>query len=218
MCFSATASLGASALLTGSGIIAIKKMKAPKMIAFAAVPILFGLQQLSEGVLWLTYTQPSIASWQHLSIYSFLLFAKVIWPIWIPFSIWLMEPDKGKKKLLAYLMVLGGIGSIYLAFCLFAYDVSATIEERHINYQMQIPQLGLHRVLYLLGAAVPFFISSLKFMKLLGGALILSLVLSYIFYFKQLISVWCFFAALLSALVVFIVIYNGKTIRNSSQT
>jgi len=216
MCFSATASLSASILLTGSGIGAIKKMESSKMLAFASVPILFGLQQLSEGILWLSYTHPNIAPWQHASMYSFLLFAKVIWPVWIPFSIWLMEPDSGRKKILSYLIILGGIGSVYLAYCLFAYDVSATIEERHIRYQMQIPQLGLHRVLYLLGAAVPFFVSSLKYMKLLGGTLIASLVLSYIFYFKHLISVWCFFAALLSAMVVFIIIYNSS--RNSSLT
>ena len=55
MCFSATASFGASTILMGAGIVTLKMVKDPKQIMFASIPILFSIQQFTEGFVWLTY-------------------------------------------------------------------------------------------------------------------------------------------------------------------
>ncbi len=68
MCFSASVSFAASALLGGSGIVAIKKSESPRMLAFASLPIIFGVQQLTEGILWLTFSNPELGYWHHASI------------------------------------------------------------------------------------------------------------------------------------------------------
>lgn len=210
MCFSASVSFAASALLGGSGIVAIKKSESPRMLAFASLPILFGVQQLTEGILWLTFSNPELVYWHNISIFLFMFFAQVIWPIWIPFAVWLMEPDKSRKKIMFYFMLIGGGLSAYILYCLFAYEVSATIESRHIRYQLHFPNLVLRRSLIFLTSVVPVFLSSLRWMKLLGGALLGSLILTLIFYTQYVISVWCFFAALLSAVIILVVIYNKE--------
>ena len=171
MCFSAGASFGAGALLAGAGIIAIKKIETPRMLAFASLPVLFGIQQLSEGILWRTFYNPELTSWHNTFIYLFILFSHVIWPIWIPFAVWLMEPDKARKKMIFYCMLIGGAHSAYIIYCLFTYEVSAVIETMHIRYQLHFPNLVLRRILYFSAIGAPFFLSSLRWMKLLGGAL-----------------------------------------------
>ena len=54
MCFSATASLTAGGLLSLTGIATLKKAKDNKRNAFAAIPLIFGIQQITEGILWLS--------------------------------------------------------------------------------------------------------------------------------------------------------------------
>jgi hypothetical protein len=212
MCFSASVSFGASAILLGTGICAIKKTESPRMLVFAGLPILFGVQQLFEGILWLTFSNPELDSWQNISIYLFIIFAQVILPIWVPFAVWLMEPNKARKKVLTYFIMLGGILSAYILYCLFIYEVSAFIEGRHIRYQLDFPNLVLRLSLIFLTSVVPVFLSSLRLMKLLGGALLGSLILTAIFFFYSVLSVWCFFAAILSVMVLFVVAYNKKSI------
>jgi len=218
MCFSAGASFGVGAILTGTGVGAIKKIESSRMLAFASMPILFGVQQLSEGLLWLSFTNPDLASWHNFSMYLFLLIAQVIWPIWVPFALWLMEPDKARKKIIFYFMWLGGILSAYMLYCLFVYEVSAIVESQHIRYYMHFPNWYLHRGAYFFATVIPIFLSSLKWMKLLGITMLLSLILSFIFFVHYVISVWCFFAAILSALVLLVIFSNKESIGSSSLT
>jgi len=208
MCFSATASFTASAVLIGTGIVAIKKMESPRMLAFASGPILFGLQQFFEGVLWLTFSNPDLLSWQAPTIYLFTIFAQIIWPLWAPFAIWSMEPHPLRKKVISHFLWIGVVRSAFIIYWLFAYDLSATIDSNHIIYSIEFPWEWFRRVLYFLATVVPFFLSSLRWMKLFGAALVVSLILTWGFYTLYVASVWCFFGALLSVLVLLVIKKN----------
>lgn len=212
MCFSATASFSAGALLVGAGIVAIRQIESPKMLPFAAVPLLFGLQQLTEGITWLTFPDPELASLNQVLKILYVIFAFVVWPVWIPLSMWLMEPDAARKKILYWFLWIGGIIAAYIIYCLYAYEVTATIEGKHIRYQLLFPNLAFRRTLYFSATLLPTFISSLRFMKLLGGAILGSLIFSAIFFFYWVLSVWCFFAAILSLLVLLVIAYNKQAI------
>lgn len=54
MCFSAEASFAAAALLVPAGAIGIRRayQSDRRYLAFAALPVYFGLQQLFEGLVW----------------------------------------------------------------------------------------------------------------------------------------------------------------------
>mgnify|MGYP000091041284 FL=1 len=54
MCFSATASFAASAVLGATGIATLAKTKDRKMLPLATIPLVFAIQQAIEGGLWLT--------------------------------------------------------------------------------------------------------------------------------------------------------------------
>src|SRR5882724_3236338 len=56
MCFSASASLAAGTLLLGLGTVTMKAARRPGEWPFAAVPLLFAIQQFIEGTIWLSFS------------------------------------------------------------------------------------------------------------------------------------------------------------------
>ena len=80
MCFSASASFGAAIVLSAISVSTIKKTQQPSQLYFAIIPLIFCLQQISEGFLWLSLTNPSYASLQQPMTYIFLFFAQILWP------------------------------------------------------------------------------------------------------------------------------------------
>ena len=106
MCFSATASFSAGALLIGIGALTLKSAKHRRELPFAAIPLLFAIQQLSEGVIWLTfrYEAPLLnAVMTHL--YSF--FSHVLWPIYVPVAVLLIEPPGRRRQVLLTFVAAG---------------------------------------------------------------------------------------------------------------
>lgn len=212
MCFSPGASFiaGASLLAVGAG--SIKYAKEPKQNFFAVIPILFAAQQFFEGFLWLSFMNPDFSVLQNSSIYGFLLFAQVIWPTWVPLSIWSLEQDKRKKKIQTVFLWMGILVSIYLAFCLLFYPVSATIVNGHIQYTLDFPhtEIYLLSIMYFIPIVISPFFSSVKYMKILGALVFFSFLITSIFFNENLISVWCFLAATISVVVLFIMRSLGK--------
>lgn len=207
MCFSATASFAASATLTALGIYAISKAKHRATYLLAASPLIFALQQASEGFVWLGLTNAAWKQFLSPATYFFLFCALAWWPVWVPLMLALLEPHILKKKILINLLTFGTFFALYMLFCLFNYGAIASIEQCHIYYALTIPG-ELHNILgalYLIPAVIPFFVSSIWGMNLLGTAITASCVISYFFYRYCLLSVWCFFAAVLSMLIIAII-------------
>ena len=215
MCFSATASFAASATLTALGIYACSRAKHPATYVLAASPFIFAIQQASEGFVWLGLANPAWQSFLTPATYFFLVCALAWWPFWIPLSLALVEPHILQKKILINLLTFGSFFAIYTLFCLFNYGATASIEQCHIFYDITIPVFydittpgelyTLLGALYLIPAVIPFFVSSLWGMSFLGAAVMASYVISYFFYRACFLSVWCFFAAVLSMIIIAII-------------
>lgn len=207
MCFSPEASIITGTILSVMGIAAIKKAKTRSQIFFASIPFIFAFQQLIEGVVWLSLLHTSYASWHNPSTYLFLVFAQIVWPSWVPFSILLLEKDKKRKKVLYMLLIIGLLVSTILTIRLSTENIYSEIQGHHIKYNFESsgPFLRYLSLLYILSTVIPTFISSVRKMKVLGLIILLSYIVTKIFYENYVISVWCFFAALMSIFVYFIV-------------
>ena len=218
MCFSAEASFTGSAIISAVGIATLTKIKKPAEIPFASIPILFGIQQCAEGVLWITIKSGGHEGLENIATFIFLVTALVIWPTMIPLSVWLMEKVKRRKKVLAYLIALGGILSIVYAFCLLTYNVTPQIQSFHIRYVDQFPGTleKIAFVCYLVTTISPIFISSIRRMWLFGILIAVSCLITGILYAQYLTSVWCFFAAIISILIYWIV--NGTRSKTKEVT
>lgn len=204
MCFSAGASFTAAAVLSGIGITSLKKTSTRSQIMFASIPMLFGIQQLSEGFLWLSLSQHGYQEWCETATYIFLFFAQFLWPIWIPGSMLIMEHNKIRKKLLWVSFLSGIITSVLLMYRMIFLNVEASIQHHHIDYNIESPQwiIIVSSVLYVLSIVASPFLSSAKGLKPIAFLLLISLLATKVFYEAYLVSVWCFFAAGLSILVL----------------
>jgi hypothetical protein len=207
MCFSATASFGAGIVLSVIGVATLKKVIHPAQIPFAAIPLLFAVQQVSEGFLWLALTYPGHAFMQDFTTYLFLSFAQVIWPFYVPAAILLFREKEKRKNIPKMLASLGALVSLYLAYCLLSYPVEAKIAGQHISYGQDYPDAldNYSGALYILATVVPAFFSPIKYMKFLGTAIFISYIITQVFYSGYIVSVWCFFASVIS-IIVFIII------------
>ncbi len=210
MCFSASASFGASLVLSVVGVAAIKKTQHREQLPFASIPLLFAVQQFSEGVLWLTLPNSDYAATQKFATYFF--FAQIVWPILVPIAILLLEKESGRKRIQKILVGVGVLLALCLAYCLLSYNVQAKIIGNHISYLQDYPtslrSIGI--ILYAMATIVPPFFSHIKRMWMLGVTLLISYVVSAIFYKHYMLSVWCFFAAILSISVYVIMLEIKK--------
>ena len=211
MCFSASASFTASAVLFVSGIVAVRKIKDPKnnfhFIPFASIPFLFGLQQFSEGFVWLSLTHSYSVATLQISTSFFLVIAQVLWPVLVPFSIYLLENDSKRKKTLLAISIFGFLVAGYLAYCLFAYPYTASIRGNHIFYTLgfKYSEFAYSGIFYFIPTVLPALISATKHMVYFGLTILVSFIFSKVFYGDYVISVWCFFAAILSIIITFII-------------
>ena len=207
MCFSAGASFTAGVLLTFVGSETIRKVHKPSQIAFASIPIFFAAQQFAEGALWLTIGQSGHAGAERFFTYLFLVMAQTIWPILVPFAVLLLERNKTRRRVLRALLVTGMATGLYYAYRLIAYPMHAEIVRRHVVYQDNtFNSLWLITIsLYLFATVAALVVSSTKRVYVLGIIMGLSFVVSALFYIRCLTSVWCFFAAVMSFWVFYIV-------------
>ncbi|MCX6182280.1 MAG: hypothetical protein NT150_10165 [Bacteroidetes bacterium] len=206
MCFSATASFSAGIILTVIGIASIKKIQYPAQIMFAAIPLIFAIQQFTEGFVWMSLTHHGYHELNEFSTYAFLIFAQIIWPLWVPFSMLMIEKKASRKKIIQIFIVLGMILSSYTAFAFLSYKVESRILGQHIEYIVDYPHSlqNIIGALYVISTILPPFLSSVKRMWILGIFILLTSVVTAIFYEAYLVSVWCFFAALMSVFVYWI--------------
>jgi hypothetical protein len=213
MCFSAGASFAGGIIISAIGVITIKKVHKPSQIVFACIPLFFGLQQIAEGVVWLTVPVPEYAGMQKIATYIFQTMALVIWPVMIPFSVLHMEKSKKKKKVLYMLLIVGAILSIYYSFCLLVFNVNPQIKGYHVQYNTNFPVLltTIAFIIYLAVTITPLFVSSIKRTHLMAILMTFSCLVTAIFFKQYLTSVWCFFAALISGVVFWILSDSRKT-------
>ena len=207
MCFSAEVSFGASAVLVTTGALTLVENKSNDQRLFAMIPILFGIQQFFEGWVWVALQGNGYETMGEISKYGFLIFAQLVWPVWIPLSAYNLEHNVKRKRLITFSLAIGAALALLLGYRMMAYDVSAFIQEKHIFYQ-----IGHFKstnwwsgIFYLLPALFPFIFSSHKHINILGYMMLLMFVVSKVFYIRYMISTWCFFAAVLSVFILFIV-------------
>lgn len=215
MCFSASASFGAGTILGVIGVVTIKKAQ-PSTKYFAAIPLLFSIQQFAEGFVWLTFMHANYAAAQQIPIHIFIVFSYVIWPVWISLSIMLAEKNANRKKVLQVLLFTGIFISLYIAYCLCVYPVHAVVTAHHIKYTFGFPHIllaltWLSDAFYFMATILPPFISSAKRIWMFGVVITLSYIVSRVYFKDAVISVWCFFAAALSIIILLIISGNKKS-------
>lgn len=200
MCFSATASFTAGTALSAVGVLTLRKPRTQRELPLALIPLLFGIQQLTEGVLWLSlrHDLPTLQLW---STYVFSGFSHVLWPIFVPFAVLLVEANRRRQQALGVFLVLGvGVG-VYLLYFLVRFGVTAQIHGQSIVYDSPHFYIWGVLVIYLLATCVSGLFSSHRCINYFGVLAFVLAIAAALVSIHTFVSVWCFFAAVLSALI-----------------
>lgn len=208
MCFSVTASFATGIALSAVGASTLSKVNKKSEIFLAMIPLLFGVQQIIEGFVWLSLLRNSTLLNQ-ISTCGYTLFSHVLWPIFVPFAITLVETDPFRKKILHALQIIGITVGGYLLYAAIKDPIVSSILNHSIMYENIFLYKFLITGFYVTVVCGSFFVSSEKLLNAFGGVLLISFFTAYYFYTLTFVSVWCFFAAVLS-LIIYLYFKNRK--------
>lgn len=205
MCLSAPVSFTLSAALIVTSCFLLTKARSKKLWPLAFIPLFFGMQQASEGVVWL-----KIPSLQEDAKNVFLFFAYSFWPFWVPLSLWFAEPKSSQKQGLSFLVGTGFTIAVFLLALIPSTEALFYTFSIHYKQESSLETFsGLGMFFYVLSTIGPLFISSLRFSKLFG--LIIFMIALFLFLIDRytFVSLWCFFAAALSPLIFLLIRKQG---------
>ena len=215
MCFSASASFAAGTALVAVGTVTLSKAGHRPELVYGAIPLLFGVQQLVEGVIWLSFGW-DVPLLNPAMTFVYSLFSHVLWPIYVPLAVLLIEPAAWRRRLLAVFLAVGAAAGLYLLVNMFRFPIESQPLGGHIEYAS--PHFYVVPVMagYLAATCISILFSSHTLVRLFGAAALLSFIASYLIYARWFISVWCFFAALLSVIVLLHFIHRTSTSKEPS--
>jgi hypothetical protein len=208
MCISAEASFIVGAVLLPAGVYCVRAAlrKNRSFLALAMVPLFFSVQQFCEGVVWLGLGQPDEARSQQAAL-GFLFFALAFWPFWIPLSALFLETHRTRKWLIGVITLLSITWGLVLYYPIAA-DPQRWLTVQVVHHSVQYNYFGLPvyrvvspawlRFFYLATIAVPVGICTNRQGFTFGLLLAASAVVSHFVFAHAFVSVWCFFAALLT--------------------
>lgn len=210
MCFSAEASLGVAVVLlpVGGYCAAAAAHKDRAYLPLAAVPLLFGVQQLCEAGVWLGLGRGDPDLTRRASGW-FLFFAVAFWPVWVPLAAAAVEPGGTRRRVFLALAGLGLVlGCVY--YPPLAADsgwADARVVGHSVRYDFSaVPAVReapgwVWPALYLVTVCGPLVGSGERRLRPLGVAVVASAAVAYLAFREAFASVWCFLGAVLSAYI-----------------
>lgn len=126
----------------------------------------------------------------------------------MPSILWYLEANPARKKWLSFALAAGIAVATLSIINFYTRPVIVEVVNHHIAYQQTMPfpfstelyYLGLF--VYLIATAGALFISTIPHASIMGALVLLAFVVAHIWYALAMGSVWCFFAAACSALII----------------
>lgn len=198
MCFGPAVSFTSSGILASIGVLVLKNIRSRKELVFAAFPVIFSLQQLIEGILWLAIKNDKPPVYTNAMAVVYLAIAYSLWPIFCPLSVYAIEYKNLRKRILRLFLSAGVAISSYLLWAIITAPVEVKILNCSLHYKTYVTEAHLFAWIYAGVTILPYFISSHKTILIFGVPNFIFCIIAYIFYAHAFISTWCFFAAILS--------------------
>lgn len=197
MCFSPEADLVAGIVIGGIGIDALRHVRRRDQLALAAIPVVLAAHQLVEAVVWWGLRGHGSAALTDAATWTYLAVAFGVVPVLAPFAVAALEPEQHRRRLAAFVALGVGV-ALALMYAVVRGPIVAEIDGHHIDYRAHLWQGDLLVALYVVATTGALLRSSYREVRWFGLAnLVVALGLMW-FHANGLISLWCFWAAVLS--------------------
>lgn len=215
MCISASVSYSAAAVLLVTGSYAVQQARrlARPYWLLALVALFFGVQQGFEGRVWQELDAGRASAAVPFAL-GFHFFSHFLWLWWFPLCSYMVEPGGARKRIFLGFTLFGAFAGSLVYFALLTHPewMSVTVKGHAIIYDVAAPPyrspISLPfpaSALYALVVLVPLLFSSQHHLRVFGGLITLSMVVASLLYGYAFVSVWCFFAAVLSLYLVYMI-------------
>ena len=214
MCFSATASFTTALVLVPVGAYCVRKAARLEKAywLFALIPLMFGIQQFFEGIVWL-----GLAADNSMAILiagrGFIFFSHLFWLVWIPLCCYAVEDSATKRSLYFFLAILGTVHGLLMYVPLLINEdwLVVKISDYSIKYKLTLFHeetlpLKIRNLIYGIVVLVPLLSSSDRYIRVFGAMIVFSLVMTSLLFDHVFVSVWCFFAAVLSFYILIMIV------------
>ncbi len=199
MCFSANASFTAGVVVGGIGLATLPMVRQRRELAFAALPVVFGVHQILEGVIWSQLDhEPTGTAIRSPAVIAWLLIAWTLFPILVPVAVSLFEPDPRRRRMMYSLAALGAAIGVVLLVTSIVKGATVQVDQHHLRYNLSLDPTWVFALPYVAATCLPMLLSSHRFVVVFGIVLTASMALTVALSAWAFTSVWCFFAAILS--------------------
>lgn len=202
MCFSPEADFTVGAVVAGVGVATLRRVHARRELIVGALPLLFGIHQLTEGFVWLGLRGQVSGSLGAAAKQAYIVYAQAVLPAIVPLGFTLLEPDPRRSHWMWPLVYLGVLLGVYLLWQVTAYPVGAQQEARCIDYTTHTPNDILIGVLYVTVTCGPALMSSRPYLRWFGLVSLAGVIATALVRVDELTSLWCLYVAVVSLLIL----------------
>ncbi len=218
MCLSAAVSFTASVFL-GVGGVAITRIawrRNLRYLPLALMPLFAGIQQFSEGYVWLGMTGGNEVE-VFFGAMGFMFFTWFMWPFWIPFCVYVLEPDDSRRKPWFLALALTGLlfGLLLYVPHGFSRDmIVVEINNKSLAYEKSMwldfmMSRRLTNIIYVALIIIPPALSRYRHVRHFAMTLMAVVVIDMTLLQYAYISFFCLLAGLATLHLVYIILTNG---------
>jgi hypothetical protein len=200
VCFSAEADLASAAVIGAIGAATLAKVRRPREIPLAALPLAFALHQFAESFVWRDLDAGHMPA-TGTAVTLYLVFAWVLLPVLVPLAILLVEPPGPRRRRLVPFVAMGLMAGGYFAIAVINGDGSAHAAHHTIQYGGAGEYAWIATILYVLATCVPPLLSGFRAIVWFGIANVFAVAVIVAIQSQGLTSVWCLWAAVVSVLI-----------------
>jgi hypothetical protein len=174
-----------------------------RYVPVCALPLLFGIQQLLEGMVWTAGARQDDSLIEIFSL-AYMFFAWLAWPVGIPVSAYFVEPDRRKPLYLGFAIAGAILGAAqYFPYLAHKGWLVTSFLDYAISYGgVELLDFIVGReatyTIYVMIVVVPLLIASDRSLRVFGALVGIVLAATYLFFSFAYVSVFCFGGAVMS--------------------
>ncbi|MFJ9629460.1 DUF6629 family protein [Streptomyces sp. NPDC091280] len=196
MCWSAKADLVAGAGVLAVGVACVARTRRPADLPLAALPVLLGVHQIVESLVWAQGGGTGAAT------LTWAVIALPLLAVWVPVGVWCAAPARARPRL-AVLVAIGVATAAALAHALVAHPMSSEIRGHTVGYVVDLAHPQLVIAGYLVATVGSLLLSGDRGLLVLGILVAVGAFVCWMLWKLEFVSTWCAVAAVSSVVLFF---------------
>ena len=202
MCFSPQADVVGGLVICAIGIDAVRHVRQRReFLALACIPLLLGLHQFIEALVWLWLQGHVPRGIGHVALWAYLLIAFVVLPVFVPLAVIALEPTRRRKWLMVPFALTGTVVAAILLAAMVRGPVGVSLAPYHLSYDIRVTDGFLIIALYVAAVCGPLLLSGYRSVVIFGAVNLVAVIVIARLTVSGFASVWCAWAAVSSAAI-----------------